>query len=161
MSRLQEVEAWRLDVVSTKQSMFGHPGEVLGDPDLTISDKRSVLASWASDAYAVENSPSFRQLASGAVVSVDDIMDALKTLDGPLCEAAFTTYRSFGRRSSKPVVTRRNRGPGNDDEPSPPAMGARMPSAWKMLVGLRGDSTGSASLTGYSREVSVDGRSAA
>jgi hypothetical protein len=100
-------------------------------------------------------------LASGAVVCVDDIMDALKSLDKPRREAAFTTAQSFGRRGGKPVVRRRIRGPNVDDEPPPPAVGARMPSTWKVLIGPLRNCTGSALLTGYSREVSVDGRSAA
>jgi hypothetical protein len=165
MSGLQEVGAGHPeimlppdDLLSRKSLLFVHPSEVLSDQELSISDKRSLLASWVSDAFAVENSPSLRQLASGAVVCVDDIMDALKSLDKPRREAAFTIAQSFGRRGGKPVVRRRNRGPGDDDEPPPPAVGAKMPSAWKSA---RRDSTGSASLTGYSREASIAGRSAA
>ena len=64
-----------------KSAEFAHPDEVVDDQELTLADKRSLLASWASDALAVEDSPSLRQLASGAVVRVDDIMAALKSLD--------------------------------------------------------------------------------
>ena len=28
---------------------FGHPSEVVEDPDLTLNEKRAILASWASD----------------------------------------------------------------------------------------------------------------
>jgi hypothetical protein len=168
MSGLQEVGAGqpkmaRLadDLLSRKSLVFAHPGDVLSDQELSLTDKRSLLASWVSDAFAVKNSPSLRQLTSGSVVCVDEIMDALKSLDEPRREAAFTIAQSFGRRGGKPVSRRRNRGPGDDDAPPPPAVGARMPSAWKVLIGPRRDSTGAASLAGYSREVSVDGRSAA
>lgn len=168
MSGLQEVGAGRSettlpadDLVSRKSLLFAHPDEVLGDQELSLTDKRSLLASWVSDAFSVENSPSLRQLASGAIVCVDDIMDALKSLDEPRREAAFTISQSFERRGGKPVARRRNRESSNGDEPPPPAVGARMPSAWKVLIGPRRDSTGAASLAGYSREVSVDGRSAA
>jgi hypothetical protein len=148
------------DLISRK-SLFAHPSEVLSDQELSIGDKRSLLASWVSDAFAVENSPSLRRLASGAVVCVDDIMNALKSLDEPHREAAFRISQSFERRGSRPIARWRNTGRGDDDEPPPPAAGARIPSARKVLIGVRRDRVGSASLAGYSREVSVDGRSAA
>jgi len=31
---------------------FDHPFEVVNDPDLTLNEKRAILASWASDACA-------------------------------------------------------------------------------------------------------------
>ena len=33
---------------------FSHPADVVNDPDLTLNEKRAILASWASDACAVE-----------------------------------------------------------------------------------------------------------
>src|SRR5437762_12654418 len=35
-------------------SAFAHPSEVVNDPDLTLTEKRAILASWASHACAVE-----------------------------------------------------------------------------------------------------------
>jgi len=61
---------------------FRTPKDVVADPDLTLQEKRAILASWASDACAVEALPEFRQPISGPVVRFDDIMDALKELDG-------------------------------------------------------------------------------
>jgi hypothetical protein len=61
---------------------FSTPRDVLADPDLTLREKRAILASWASDACAIEASPELRAPASGPVVRFDDIMDALKELDG-------------------------------------------------------------------------------
>jgi hypothetical protein len=61
---------------------FAHPADVLRDPDLTRNEKRAILASWASDACAVETAPALRQLPGAArPVSFDDIMDALRLLD--------------------------------------------------------------------------------
>ena len=60
---------------------FSHPQEVVCDPDLSINEKRAILASWASDACAVEAMPGLRTSPSGATVKFDDIMDALKELD--------------------------------------------------------------------------------
>jgi hypothetical protein len=109
MSGLQEVGAGQPeialptdDLLSGKSLLFAHPSEVLSDWELGVSGKRSLLASWVSDAFAVENSPSLRQLARGAVVCVGDIMDALKSLDEPRREAAFTISQSFERRGGKP-----------------------------------------------------------
>jgi hypothetical protein len=50
---------------------------------LNASEKRALLASWASDACAVENLPNWRTLpGTGALVALDDILDALRALDG-------------------------------------------------------------------------------
>jgi hypothetical protein len=50
------------DLLSNKSRILAHPDEVVDDQELTFADKRSLLASWASDALAVENSPSLRQI---------------------------------------------------------------------------------------------------
>ena len=60
---------------------FGHPSEIVNDPDLTLNEKRAILASWASDACAIEAAPDLRSNARGAPVRFDDIMEALRTLD--------------------------------------------------------------------------------
>ena len=60
---------------------FAHPSEVVNDPDLTLNEKRAILASWASDACAIEAAPDLRSNARGAPVRFDDIMEALRTLD--------------------------------------------------------------------------------
>lgn len=60
---------------------FGHPSEVLRDPDLTLGEKRAILASWASDVCAIEAAPDLRELPRGRVVAFDDIMAALRSLD--------------------------------------------------------------------------------
>jgi hypothetical protein len=62
---------------------FTVPQKVLADRGLTDSDKRALLASWASDACAVENLPNWRKLPeTGTLVPLDDILDALQALDG-------------------------------------------------------------------------------
>src|SRR4249920_1460227 len=47
---------------------FSHPSEVVNDPDLTLNEKRAILASWASDACAIEAAPALRSSPSGAFV---------------------------------------------------------------------------------------------
>jgi hypothetical protein len=62
---------------------FSDPQEVLAHPALDTSEKRVLLASWASDACAVENLPNWRKLPeTGALVPLDGILDALRALDG-------------------------------------------------------------------------------
>jgi hypothetical protein len=60
---------------------FNHPSEVVNDPDLTLNEKRAILASWASDTCAVEAAPALR-VGMKSPVRFDDVMDALKRLDG-------------------------------------------------------------------------------
>ena len=60
---------------------FESPARVLSDPDLTIAEKRAVLASWASDACAVEAAPDLREPSPGMSVKFDEIMEALRSLD--------------------------------------------------------------------------------
>jgi len=160
------------DLILNKSLIFTHPQEVLDDQELTLADKRSLLASWASDALACEDSPSFRRLMSGAVVRVDDIMAALQSLDlnEPRHKAAVIFSQPFARRRSKPIERRRNMLPEDDDKPPPFATSARIPTALKIPMGVQRDSAGrlfavangpAAAATGNSREIPIGGRSAA
>jgi hypothetical protein len=72
---------FNLDALLHPARAFAHPMDVVRDPDLTLNEKRAVLASWASDARALESAPDLRVTVSGRVVRWDDIMDALRTLD--------------------------------------------------------------------------------
>jgi hypothetical protein len=78
---------------------FAHPRDVLEDPDLTVNEKRAILASWASDACAVEAAPALR-LAPGTnrTVSVDDILEALRDLDKSQQSAEKARERRQDRR---------------------------------------------------------------
>ena len=61
---------------------FSHPDEVVGDPTLDTQEKRAILASWASDACAVESMPALRKPPGVASpVRFDAVMDALRRLD--------------------------------------------------------------------------------
>src|ERR1700722_266 len=74
--RTTHLESLRLPR-SRGAAIYTHPDDVASDPDLTLAEKRAVLASWILDARAVEDSPSLRRLDSGAVVEVDAILRAL------------------------------------------------------------------------------------
>lgn len=71
-----------LDKLLHPAQAFAHPQQVVDDPDLSLNEKRAILASWASDACAVEAAPALRR-APGAsrAVDVDEILQALRTLD--------------------------------------------------------------------------------
>jgi hypothetical protein len=60
--------------------------DVVADPDMTAQEKRAILASWASDACAVEAEPGMRRPPSAPVVRFDDVMNALKRLDGDVAD---------------------------------------------------------------------------
>ena len=66
---------------------LNHPNEVVLDRTLDILEKRAILASWASDACAVESMPALRK-PSGASnpVTFDAVMDALRRLDDSRAE---------------------------------------------------------------------------
>jgi hypothetical protein len=64
---------------------FGHPRDVVSHPTLSLSEKRAILASWASDASAIASCPSLRAPEGlKAPVTLDEILEALCALDeGP------------------------------------------------------------------------------
>jgi hypothetical protein len=73
---------FELDRLLNPAVVFGHPRDVLNDPELTRQEKRAILSSWASDACAVESAPALRQIPGAATpVSFDEIVDALRSLD--------------------------------------------------------------------------------
>src|ERR1041385_5954543 len=75
-----------LDRLLHPAGAFRTPMEVVSDPDMTILEKRAILASWASDACAVEAAPDLRRRPSAPVIRFDDIMDALKPLVGQVAD---------------------------------------------------------------------------
>ena len=91
---------------------FAHPSEVVNDPDLTLNEKRAILASWASDACALEAAPELRETPSGTQVRFDDIMEALRSLD-----------REAGQVPTRRALRKRRLGgllrSGNPDQGSP------------------------------------------
>jgi hypothetical protein len=116
-------------------STLNHPDEVLEDTSLTPAEKRAILASWVSDAHAVQDAPSLRRLDSGAVVPLDTILEALRSLDAsdePGASApARKTILAFAR-PPRPLLrlrgtTWRRSGRDDDDPPPCPAAAAAVP----------------------------------
>jgi hypothetical protein len=91
-----------IDELLHPANAFGHPSEVLDDPDLTLNEKRAILASWASDACAT--APGLRARPHGPPVPFDDIIEALRTLDkqaqGDKYRRTLRRNRIFGSRRS-------------------------------------------------------------
>ncbi len=86
--------------------VFAHPSEVLRASDLSREQKRAVLASWASDAFAVESAPALRLCPTGdQPVRLDDVLAALRALDA---EARAPCAPSSSRPSHLPTVRRRS-----------------------------------------------------
>jgi hypothetical protein len=64
-------------------TVFNDPREVVTHPVLTLSEKRAILASWASDASAIASCPALRSPpGTKAPVTIDAILEALCELDG-------------------------------------------------------------------------------
>jgi hypothetical protein len=71
-----------LDRLLLPARFISHPDDVVEDETLGIQEKRAILASWVSDACAVESMPALRKPPGAAApVSVDSVMDALRRLD--------------------------------------------------------------------------------
>jgi hypothetical protein len=78
----EDDEILDLDSLLHPAQAFEHPSQVVNDPDLTLNEKRAILASWASDACAIEAAPGLRRApGSKSPVRFDDVMEALLTLD--------------------------------------------------------------------------------
>jgi hypothetical protein len=110
-----------LDALLHPARAFAHPRDVVADPDLTLNEKRAILASWASDACAVEAAPAWRRApGSERPVSVDAILEALRALDKSSAEpdVALRLRRHMRRRSIEAFRSLRHRA-GDDSGNSP------------------------------------------
>jgi len=105
-----EEDRFDLDAFLHPADAFAHPADVVNDPDLTLSEKRAILASWASDACAVETVPGLRKPPGSAPIHFDDVIDALRELDRQGNGQPKPNYRRvlaerrpgmFGRKSQK------------------------------------------------------------
>ncbi len=107
-------DGWDLNDLLHPAQAFENPAAVVNDPDLTINEKRAILASWASDACAIEAAPSLRAGPQGSAVRFDEIMDALRTLDK---QANGDKYRRVLRRKH---IFRRSPREGDSNAGAPP-----------------------------------------
>ena len=62
--------------------VFKHPQDVVSNLNLSLAEKRAILASWASDASAIASCPALRAPnLLKAPVHIDEILEALCALD--------------------------------------------------------------------------------
>jgi hypothetical protein len=81
------------------------PSDVLNDSALDVEQKRSILASWLSDRYAIPDAPRWRQLEDGAIVDSYEVRAALYKLDS--ADNALANKKEGAR--SAPVTRERRR----------------------------------------------------
>ena len=63
---------------------LGNPQELVEHPQIKPELKRAILASWASDVFAVRSQPALRKPPElPRPVPVQEVLTALKKLDGP------------------------------------------------------------------------------
>ena len=80
---LSENNVFELDALLHPGTVFNHPNDVVAHSKLSLSEKRAILASWASDASAIASCPALRAPPGlKKPVSIDEILEALTALDG-------------------------------------------------------------------------------
>jgi hypothetical protein len=114
----------RLGELEALFCLLDDPAKVVDHPRLSRAEKRALLASWASDVYAVENHPTLRRLDNGTVIPVERILSALKALDKtPEAVEEFSArvlpWRSSSRRGAGWRRSGRFFGPDGDNDPPP------------------------------------------
>lgn len=102
MAKTQRTESldpgFDLDSLLHPAQAFEHPLDVVRDPDLTLNEKRAILASWAADACAVDSASALRKVPNGRVVTFDDVVDALRNLDAEMQDARWKPQARFKRK---------------------------------------------------------------
>lgn len=95
----KDQDSFDLDELLHPAQAFSHPSDVVNDPDLTLNEKRAILASWASDACAIDSMPTLRRapIQGGKPIAFDDVMDALRALDARAAQTS-TRYRRVLRK---------------------------------------------------------------
>ena len=99
MTQTENRKDFELDRLLHPAGAFRTPMEVVEDPDMTVQEKRAILASWASDACAVEAAPELRSPPSAPIIRFDDIIMALKRLDGEAADKP--NYGKFINRARR------------------------------------------------------------
>ena len=101
------------------------PQEVLNHPSMSVEAKRATLASWASDRHAVPNFPGVRQIENGSLVSLAEILQALRDLDDEPRTDTFSNLVSLAefrkQHRMRPRPWGRSTFSSDDDPPPRPA----------------------------------------
>jgi hypothetical protein len=111
-------DAFDLDDLLYPAQAFSQPSDVVDDPDLTLNEKRAILASWASDACAVESVPALRRPPNGGrPIGFDEVMDALSALDKQA--GGTSTSKRYQRVLRRHWIFGRGRGSGGSGPGQP------------------------------------------
>ena len=104
-------QQWKidLDALLHPASAFEHPCDVVRDADLTLNEKRAILASWASDACSVDCALPNCGGANGQPVAFEEVMDALRVLDDEAAKIQARPENPFKRRLRHWKHNRRSR----------------------------------------------------
>lgn len=118
--------------VLTWHTTFASPGEIVENELLSSTEKREVLADWASDARACADDLTVRKHDSGAVASLNDILEALRAIDRQQSPPTPRRLSSLLPRRSKLLMgeyirVKRRRPRDDDDDPPPVPARARPP----------------------------------
>jgi hypothetical protein len=116
------------------------PSDITTDPSLKLERKRELLAHWASDIHAVANHPAVRRLKNGAVASIDELLEALKSLDSPTPPGPNTERRpDHGKHRIlarlRQEISRFNHNDDDDDDPPPAPAAAALPVPTELRLG--------------------------
>jgi hypothetical protein len=116
-------DRYDLNALLHPANAFAAPSDVVNDADLTLSEKRAILASWASNACAVEAAPALRRPPGRRIVGFDEIIDAMRELDRHAGKNGIPHYRIPHYRrvlaNRQPgVFGRKSQGPIDDSGPS-------------------------------------------
>lgn len=89
---------------------FDQPRDVLMADNISKDEKRAILASWASDICAIESMPAWRRYpGTERIVSYDEVLTALKALDGDdqstSAQKPMTFFSDGGSRRRRPRRT--------------------------------------------------------
>jgi hypothetical protein len=81
---------------------YERPGDVLVDASISVSEKRAILSSWASDACAVDSCPPLRHPPfATSPVTFDEVMEALMSLDRAGPGSGLLAVTAAGDRSGE------------------------------------------------------------
>ena len=116
------------------EPFIARPNEILHDAALGTEEKRSILASWLSNNFAVPDAPRWRQLESCVLVDTQDIWRALYALDDAglssrngRSPASRSPTQRHRRRPRWMSAINRRRNNGDDDDPPPAPAPNRLP----------------------------------
>jgi hypothetical protein len=96
LNRNFDENVYHLNAILHPGSVFDHPRDVLADATLSRTEKRAILASWASDVAAVTSCPSLRAITGDEKRRVDRRNPESPFQSGP--RTANATRRQAGPR---------------------------------------------------------------